>query len=553
MGHRHRPAALDLALKARDHAARGAQDVAEAHGQKAAGGALAQVLADQLGEAFAGAHDVGGVHRLVGGNEDEALAPAPRRRLRHDLGAEDVVVQGGGDLVLQQRHVLVGGGVEDHLRALVGEEGLDLARGGDIQQIAAQSAAVAPGLRQLRLDLVEVELPLIHQDQPPGAAAPDLAAQLGADGAAGAADQHHLVRQAAADAVPIQGHRVAAQQVLQGYRAQLVDRDLAGHQFLDLGHGAEGFARRLAQAHQALHLPRRGAGHRQQDQVDAEDLDQLRDGGAGAADRHPVDHAPLTPRLVVGEGHRDIAGLAIAQKVAHQHLPRPAGADDQHPLAVAEVQAPVLEPAIEEPRPRQQQYLKDQVQERQGARHEGHAVEDEQQEQQQGRPRRHRLADAHQVGEGGEAPHAAVEAEGPEAGPHHQHHQRQHRHRLFQERRRDVGQVEAHPIGQPPGQGDHRQVVDKDQQPRADALKPGGHEVRGQPTGDGGDTGYPRYPAMPTRNARASGPGRRRGAKGLGTVLPCLGRPGQVARHDLAQGLEVGPIRRLVRAAPCAP
>ena len=74
-----------------------------------------------------------------------------------------------------------------------------------------------------------------------------------------------------------------------------------------------------------------------------------------------MDHAPLTPGLVVGEGHRDIAGLAIAQQVAHQHLSRPAGADDQYPLAVAEVQAPVLEPAIEEPRPRQQQHLKDQV------------------------------------------------------------------------------------------------------------------------------------------------------------------------------------------------
>ena len=76
-----------MPLKARHHTARRAQHVTEAHRQKTAGGAPAQVLADQFRKALGGAHDIGRVHRLVGGDEHEALAPPARRCLRHDLGA----------------------------------------------------------------------------------------------------------------------------------------------------------------------------------------------------------------------------------------------------------------------------------------------------------------------------------------------------------------------------------------------------------------------------------------------------------------------------------
>jgi hypothetical protein len=68
-----------------------------------------------------------------------------------------------------------------------------------------------------------------------------------------------------------------------------------------------------------------------------------------------MDHAPLPARQIIYKGHRDITGMVIPQQVTHQHLPGAPGADDQHPLATAEIQTPILEPAIEEARPRQEQ------------------------------------------------------------------------------------------------------------------------------------------------------------------------------------------------------
>jgi hypothetical protein len=58
-----------------------------------------------------------GIDRLVGGNHDEALRPALTRHPRRMQGTQHVGAQ-GLDLVefLHQRHVLVGGRMEDYRR-----------------------------------------------------------------------------------------------------------------------------------------------------------------------------------------------------------------------------------------------------------------------------------------------------------------------------------------------------------------------------------------------------------------------------------------------------
>ena len=149
--------------------------------------------------------------------------------------------------------MFVGGGMEEDLGPLPGKERRDGRRIGDIHQAAAQGQ-VRVGLAQLPVDLVEVVLAMIGEDEAGGPGAGNLAAQLGADGAATTGDQDAAAGQALADGLLIQGHRVAAEQVLDTHRPHLTDGDLAIHEVAQLGHGAEGRARPLAQVHQALHL-----------------------------------------------------------------------------------------------------------------------------------------------------------------------------------------------------------------------------------------------------------------------------------------------------------
>ena len=118
MGHGDRTAAADLLLEQRHHRAGGCQHVAEAHHAEArVRGALLQRLQHQLRQALGGAHDVRRVHRLVGRDQHEGLDPGLERRFRRVPGADDVVVDALDHVVLDDRHVLVGGRVVDRLHA----------------------------------------------------------------------------------------------------------------------------------------------------------------------------------------------------------------------------------------------------------------------------------------------------------------------------------------------------------------------------------------------------------------------------------------------------
>ena len=77
--------------------------------------ALLQGLQHQLREALRGSHDVDGVHRLIGRDQHEGLDPGLARRLGGVPGADDVVVDALDHVVLDDRHVLVGGGVIEGL------------------------------------------------------------------------------------------------------------------------------------------------------------------------------------------------------------------------------------------------------------------------------------------------------------------------------------------------------------------------------------------------------------------------------------------------------
>ena len=121
------------------------------------------------------------------------------------LGAADVGLHALAGVPLEQRQVLERGGVEDDLRA--GARG----RSGAIRSRSRMSATTTVvGVQQrlapqLELQPVQVRLVVVEHDQLARAEAADLAAQLAADRAAGAGDQHPLAgdrrRGAAADHV----------------------------------------------------------------------------------------------------------------------------------------------------------------------------------------------------------------------------------------------------------------------------------------------------------------------------------------------------------------
>ena len=73
---------------------------------------------EHLRHALSSAHDAGWLHRLVGGDQHEALRPILGGCGRHELGTQDVGAHRLGWVGLHQRHVLVGRGVEDHLRVM---------------------------------------------------------------------------------------------------------------------------------------------------------------------------------------------------------------------------------------------------------------------------------------------------------------------------------------------------------------------------------------------------------------------------------------------------
>ena len=87
------------------------------------------------------------------------------------------------------------------------------------------------------LDRVERELVELEQHQPPRLEARDLAAQLGADRAAGAGDHDGAVFDPALESAGVEHHRIAAQQVVEFDVADLRNGDLAADEIVIGGHG----------------------------------------------------------------------------------------------------------------------------------------------------------------------------------------------------------------------------------------------------------------------------------------------------------------------------
>ena len=248
---------------------------------------LGEHLADDFGNALAGTHHAGRIHRLVGRDQHETFGTVADCLLGDRERGERVIAERLAQLVLQQRHVFVGGGVEHALRF---RERKRVGAGGTIAAIADQAAQQQ--LRILRVqflfDAVEVVLGQVQDRELGGAEACDLAAQFRTDRTAAAGDQHALAGEAAANRVPLQLHRIAAEQVLDRDFLQFVELGASGHHVVESRHGAERQARGFAKADHVAHFILVGRRHRNQQHFGADPAREFRQPVSAAQYRYAV-------------------------------------------------------------------------------------------------------------------------------------------------------------------------------------------------------------------------------------------------------------------------
>ena len=242
-------ALLDLLFEDRDDAAVGAEDVAEADGHElgadvaeefciclevefflaAAGlrimreelrdlGGLAflnlgvETLDDHLAQALRGAHDVGRVDGLIGGDQHEALAAVHHGRVGGLVGADGIVFDGLAGAVLHERHVLVGRCVVDDVRLVLFE---DLEHLPGVAHGTDQRDEIELGVLFLEFQLYIIGIVFVdvEDDEALRVMVRDLPAELAADRPAAARDEHGLAVKERKDLPHIDPDGIATEEI----------------------------------------------------------------------------------------------------------------------------------------------------------------------------------------------------------------------------------------------------------------------------------------------------------------------------------------------------
>ena len=302
-----------------------AEDVAEAD-RADAHLAVGVGLHDHLGQPLGRAQDRLGLGGLVGGDQQQPRRPGLGRRPHHVLGAEHVRLHALARVPLEQRQVLVRGGVEDDIRPDRAEHLPDPGLVPDVGDDDLGAVEQRPPV-QLELQRVHVRLVVVEHVQGRRVMAPDLAAQLLADRAAGPGDEdpgageHGLHRRLEDPALG------PAEQVAEADRAHVrrpcrafqggKERRQVAHVRAGVGRGAD----------EAAVRGRRQRRDRDDDRLDLVLADDAAQVGEGAKDRRP-EHGP-DAGIVVEQADRPQPVVRTAPQVAHERAGRGPGADDQ--------------------------------------------------------------------------------------------------------------------------------------------------------------------------------------------------------------------------------
>ena len=347
----HRAALGDLLAEARDHGAVAAEDVAEAGGHELGRAGLlaifdgeAEALDVDFGQALGAAHNVGGVHGLVGGDHHHFLDAVFHAFVGHVLGAIDVHEDGFARVFFHQGHVLVGGGVEDDLRVPRAEREVEPL---GVPHVAddGHEVEVFVFVFQLEANVVHRRLGIVVEHEFLDAEAGELAHELRADGAGGAGHHHDLVFEIGLDLVERDHDLFAAQQVFDLDGARMEQRLPVDH-LIDVGHDERLDVVARAVRNQAVDLlPRIGVAREE-------------DGLHAVAAHDPLELLPLFEtidrqtlddelvfRLVGRQEAHDLVVRGVAQACERGHA-LVGRIVDQHRDLVVELKDPFVEPPI---------------------------------------------------------------------------------------------------------------------------------------------------------------------------------------------------------------
>ena len=236
----HWPAARDLAPEQRNDTARRGKNVAEANREEAGSARLGRRGRYQpLAQRLRLSEHIAWIDGLVCGDQHEHLRAGLLGDLDSDAGCKQVVTNRLERIRLDQRHVLVGRRVEND-RRLVVVEALPQHRAVlDVGEHRHDSREVS-FVHQFAIDLEEVVLGVVDEDQAFWSERHELAAELGADRATGARDQHGRVPEVRGDRGEVEVDGCPAEHVLDLHLSQL-RRELAtaGDQLVDSRKGLD--------------------------------------------------------------------------------------------------------------------------------------------------------------------------------------------------------------------------------------------------------------------------------------------------------------------------
>src|SRR5690625_4972086 len=156
----------------------------------------------QFGYALGCAHDIAGIDRLVGGNENKGANAVAHGGVGQPPRANDVVAKRLAHLVLQHGQMLVGGGVKNDFGPRATEQGFNRGRIAHVTQHGFYHQ-VAEFRLELVIDAVQVVFTAVQHDQAGRVEVGNLPAQLGAYGPATAGDKNALACEARAHGFPV--------------------------------------------------------------------------------------------------------------------------------------------------------------------------------------------------------------------------------------------------------------------------------------------------------------------------------------------------------------
>jgi len=364
VGHRDGAALLDLLPEDGDHRAVGAQDVAEADCHELGldiaedlsravliracltqmgkqlrnlGGAAGldlgvEGLDDHLTETLTGAHDVGGIHGLVGGDEDKALAAVDHGGVGRFIGADGVVLNGLTGAVFHEGDVLVGRGVVDNL-------GMVLLK--DLEDTAAVADGADQGHKvqvrilfpQFQLDGVGVVFIDIEDDELLRMMTGHLAAEFRADASPTACDEDNLAVDEVINFMKVRGDGLTSQKVLDGDILEFRNGDLAGNKLIVPGEHLHLAAGLVADAEDLLSVFPRHAWDGEEDLRDMILLDILEDRLSPTHDGDTLDGTVPFVLVIVDNTDGFVIQLVRGLQVTQEHPSGFPGTDDHDAAA----------------------------------------------------------------------------------------------------------------------------------------------------------------------------------------------------------------------------